>query len=128
MNRRTIEAVAEAIAQTSGYNIPDSPVHAARNPGALPAFSPTHVRDTNGYRIFSSVLDGLQALMYDVELKMTGKARSKLQPTNTLADFAVAFGQPATAAQAWSKFLRRALCDPSITHKTPLQHFLQEPQ
>lgn len=127
MPRRTLEAIAEAIAQTSGYHTPDNPLYAARNPGGLPA-APSHTRDESGRRVFASVLDGLQALLFDVEVKMQGKSRAKLKPTNTLADFAVAFGQPATAAQAWSKFLRRALHDDKITHKTPIEYFLGDKQ
>ncbi len=126
MDRRKLEAIAEAIASTSGYFIPDGPLHAARNPGGLPAFAPSHARNDAGHRTFASVLDGMQALLFDVEVKMLGKSKARLQPTNTLADFAVAFGQPATAAQAWSKFLRRALHDEKITHRTTIEYFLGE--
>jgi len=126
MNKRKLEAIAEAIAETSGYKIPDGPLYAARNPGGLKAISPAHAKNEHGHRTFSSVLDGLQALLFDIEVKMTGRAKIKLQPTSTLSDFAVAFGQPATAAQAWSKFLRRALHDDKITHKTTIQYFLGE--
>lgn len=124
MDRRKLEAIAEAIADTSGYRTPDSPLYAARNPGGLAAFSPAHPRDVNSRRVFTSVLDGMQALMFDIEVKMAGRSRANLQPNSTLADFAVAFGQPATAAQAWAKFIRRALHDEAVTHKTMLSYFL----
>jgi len=126
IERRKLEAIAEAIAATSGYHIPDNPLHAARNPGGLPAVSASHQRDAENRRVFTSVLDGMQALLFDIEVKLSGKSRARLQPTNTLADFAAAFGQPTTAAQAWAKFIRRALHDDAITAKTALSYFLGE--
>lgn len=126
MDRRKLEAIAEAISDTSGYRIPDSALHAARNPGGLAAFTTAHPRDEHGNRVFSSVLDGLQALLFDIEVKMSGRSRARLQPSNTIGDLAVAFGQPATAAQAWAKFIRRALRDDLVTHKTALSYFLGE--
>ena len=125
MNKRKLEAIAEAIVQTSGYHIPDGALYAARNPGGLPAFSAQHARNDSGQRTFASVLDGLQALLFDIEVKMLGKSKAHLKPTSTLADFAVAFGQPATAAHAWAKFLRRALHDETITHKITLNFFME---
>lgn len=126
IDRKKLEAIAEAILDTSGYRTPDGPLYAARNPGGLPAFSPAHVRDEHNNRVFTSVLDGMQALLFDIEVKMSGKSRARLSPSNTIADFAVAFGQPATAAQAWAKFIRRALHDSAVNHKTALSYFLGE--
>lgn len=128
MDQRKLEALAEAIAQTSGYQIPDHPLHAARNPGGLPAVAAAHKRNADGYRVFKSVLDGMQALLFDIETKLSGKSRARLQPTSNLADFATAFGQPATAAQAWAKFLRRAIGDEYITHKTTIAYFYEDAQ
>ena len=124
MDRKVIEAVAEAIVKTSGYWNADNPIYDARNPGGLLAFSPTQTRDANGYRIFASSLDGMQALLYDVQLKLNGKSRSKLAPKNTLADFAASCGLP-NAAVAWSAFLRKALHDAEIRPTTPISHFLE---
>lgn len=123
MDRKIIEAVAEAIVKTSGYWNADNPIYDARNPGGLLAFSPTQSRDVSGYRVFASSLDGMQALLYDVQLKLSGKSRAKLKPENTLADFAAACGLP-NAGVAWSAFLRKALHDANINPKTPLAHFL----
>jgi len=128
MNQRKLEALAEAIAQTSGYQIPDHPLHLARNPGGLPAVLAAHKRNEQGARVFRSVLDGMQALLFDIETKLSGKSRAKLQPTSTLSDFAVAFGQPTTAATAWSKFIRRALADETVGPKTQIQFFFGEKQ
>jgi hypothetical protein len=125
MDKRKIEALAEAIADTSGYRNPDHPAHAARNPGALKAYSPTHVRNEQGQRVFRSMLDGWQALIFDIEVKLAGRSRAHLTAHNCLADFAEAFGQPATAAQAWAKYLRRSLTVEGITHKTTLDFFME---
>ena len=120
MNRRKLEAIAEAIMKFSGYLNPESSVYQARNPGGLKAFMSHHERDEYGNRVFSSVLNGMSALLSDLELKLT----KRMSPNATLIDLASAYNQPFTAAQAWSKFLRHALVDESITHKTPLSYFL----
>jgi hypothetical protein len=125
MNKRKIEALAEAIADTSGYRNPDNALHAARNPGGLLAFSPTHKKNDAGHRVFNSMLDGWQALMFDIEVKLAGRSRAKLGAVNTLGDFATAYGQPATAAQAWAKYMRRALAVEGVTHKTTLDFFME---
>jgi len=125
MDKKVIEAVAEAIVRTSGYWNADNPIYDARNPGGLLAFSPTQSRDDNGYRVFASALDGMQALMYDVQLKLSGKSRARLKPEQTFADFAAACGLP-NAAVNWAAFLRKALHDSTINPKTPISHFLGE--
>ena len=125
MDKKVHEAIAEAIVRTSGYWHADNPLYDARNPGGLLAFSPTQARDDKGYRVFNSVLDGTQALFYDVQLKLTGKSRAKLKPESTLTDFAAACGLP-LAASNWASFLRKALHDQTISPKTPLRHFLGE--
>jgi hypothetical protein len=126
MERKVIEALSEAIIRTSGYWNADNPIYDARNPGGLLAFSPTQTRDANGYRVFASALDGMQALIYDVQLKLSGKSRARLSPDSTLADFAAACGLPTTAAVNWSAFLRKALHDANINPKTPIAHFLKD--
>ena len=125
MNRRKLEALAEAVVAYSGYLQPDSALHAARNPGGLKALGATQSRDDKGNRTFRSVLDGYQALLYDVELKATGKSRAQLRPDQSLIDLSAAYNLPITTASAWSRFLRQALSDSSISAKTPLSYFLE---
>lgn len=125
MERCKLEAVAEAIMRTSGYTQPENPLYVARNPGGLKAFSPSQPKDEHGNRVFNSLLDGLQALLFDVSLKLEGKSRHKLGPSSTLAEFAVACGQPATAATAWAAFLRKALHDETINQKVHLSYFTE---
>ena len=126
MKRKTIEAMAEAIARTSGYWNADTACYQARNPGGLVAFKESHDRDATGLRVFPSVLDGMQALFYDVQLKLEGKARTKLLPSATLADFSEACGLQRTAAVNWAAFLRKALDDQTISHKSTIDKFLGE--
>ena len=119
MNRQRLEALAEAIAHVSGYHQPDNPLYAARNPGALRPSSEKHARDSHGNRVFRSVLDGMQALLFDLEIKVNGR----LSPGSTLADLAVAYHQQ-MAAKAWARFLKSALHDDSINPNTPLDKLL----
>lgn len=126
MQRRRLEALAEAVQHVSGYQIPGSPLYLARNPGGLKAYNVKHVADEQGHRVFGSVIDGLQALLFDTALKLEGMSRHCLQPSDTLQEFAVAHGQPPTAAEAYAKFLRRALQNDSINKKLTLDFFLEE--
>lgn len=114
------DALIDAIVHYSGYRIPSSAVYRARNPGALKAFSPVANRDSDGNRVFKSEIDGLQALKFDVRLKISGKAKAQCA---TLNELAAAFGQPATQAKAWAGFIRQALGDDSINGKTALSFF-----
>ena len=119
-----LEALAEAIAQYSGYE-PGSDLWMARNPGGLKSYSPKHEKDTHGNRVFASVLDGMQALVFDVKLKLTGKSKAQLKPTNTLADLAASYGKSLVEGDARAKFLRKALHNTEINRKTPLAYFLE---
>lgn len=125
MNRRKREALAEAIIHYSGYNDPGSTLHDARNPGGLKAMGLIQARDEKGNRTFQSVIDGIQALFYDVELKVSGKSRAQLKPESTLIDLSASYNLPITTATAWARFLRKAIHDESISATTPLSYFLE---
>lgn len=124
MQRKSLEALAEAIAHYSGYFEPGSPLHDARNPGGLKAMG--HDEDGKGNRTFRSVIDGYQALFYDVELKVTGKSRAHLSPESTLVELSAAYNLPIASATAWARYLRKALHDDSLSAKTPLSYFTKE--
>lgn len=124
--KRKLEALAEAIAAVSGYFDPTSPLYAARNPGGLIAVSMAHEKDANGHRVFASLLDGWQALLYDLDVKLTGKSKVALKPTDTLSRLAVSFGKAPKVAASWSKFLRKALHDNSVSPDTTLEFFIKE--
>src|SRR5208337_3662759 len=86
MNQLKLEALAEAITHYSGYQEPGSALWQARNPLGLKAYSPLHKHDNSGNRIFASLLDGLQAGIYDLSLKLSGKSKAHLLPLSTLMD------------------------------------------
>ena len=121
-NRR-IEALAEAIVAFSGYLDPTSALYAARNPGGLLASSLAHQRDAFGNRIFSSLLDGWQALLYDLDVKLSGSSKTCLKPTDNLCRLADTFGKPARFASHWAKFVRKALNDSTVSPDTTLEFF-----
>lgn len=115
------DALIDAIVHYSGYRVPGSVVHKARNPGALKSFSPTKP-SSDGIRVFKTEIDGLQALKFDVKLKISGKARAKCE---TLNDLAAAYGQPPTQAKAWAGFIRQTLGNDTINGKTPTSFFVE---
>jgi hypothetical protein len=126
MTKKRIETLADAIVAYSGYNEPGSDLYLARNPGGLKAIGIIQARDEKGNRTFRSVIDGYQALYYDLELKVTGKSRAKLKPEDTLVDLAGSYNLPATVAVVWSKWLKKAAKDDTISSRTPLSYFLKD--
>lgn len=122
MNRKTLEALAEAITHYSGYLDPTSSLYHARNPLGLRPMKPEQPRDEHGNRIFRSVLDGMQAALFDLEVKLNGR----LSPESTLTDLAIAYNRKLTEATAWAKFLRQALVDESISHRTMIKDLLEK--
>jgi hypothetical protein len=123
---RKMEGLAEAIIKYSGYLEPSSELHAARNCGGLRATSMRHTKTESGYRIFNSFIDSVQALLFDLQTKLSGQSWAQLTETSTLEDLALSYSQQSTAAAAWARFLRAALADPTITAKTTLQYFTKE--
>lgn len=133
-----IEALAQAIAAFSGYRDPGSDLFHANNPGGLRATSPEHAKDYDDNRVFRSFLDGWQALMHDIEVKLTRPdSRAQLNPTeHTLPDLARFFvfhtknkqivdRYSRRLAHSWAEFLRKALKDPEINKNTKLERFLK---
>jgi hypothetical protein len=117
------DALIDAIIQYSGYRVPGSAVHKARNPGGLKAHGEAKARDPENYRVFKTDIDGLQALKFDVRLKISGRAKAKCV---TVAELAEAYRQPVTAAKAWVTFIRQALNDQTISVKSPLTFFVEK--
>lgn len=124
--RRKLEALVEAMIQYSGYREPSSGVYQARNPANLRAYRQDHVRDEEGRRVFPSVIDGLQAALWDMAYKLSGQSTAHLQPSQSLVELVGAYHLPSGTSQAWARFLRQALHNETITAKTPLS-FFQEP-
>lgn len=114
------DALVDAIIHHSGYRTPGSALHTARNLGGLKAYSPKAPKDAEGNRVFASDVDGLQALKFDVRLKLSGRSKAHCR---TLTELVAAYGQPPTAARAWVLFMRRALNDQSVSIETPLDFY-----
>jgi hypothetical protein len=117
--------LADALAKMYGYHNPASEAYQLRNPGMLKAFLLSQPINENGYRIFNSTLDGYQALLFDLQMKCSGKSRSKLETSSTLRDLIFVYGQPQTAADVVANFLKHALHNETISEKTPLSFFLE---
>lgn len=117
------DALVDAIIHHSGYRTPGGALHLARNPGGLKAYSIKQARDEEGNRVFSSDVDGIQALKFDVRLKLSGKSKARCK---SLADLVAAYGQPETAARAWVLFIRRALNDQTVATSTPLEFYKEK--
>jgi hypothetical protein len=124
--RRKLEALCEAVVSYSGYREPGSPVYQARNPGNLRAFKPEQTQDAEGRRVYSSVIDGMQSLLWDMQLKLSGQSVARLTPESTLTDLVKAYQLPELTAQAWARFLRSALQTQEINSKTSISFFTKE--
>ena len=120
--QKRIEMLAEALMAYSGYNDPSGELYQARNPIGLRATSMRHAKNDNGYRIFNSFIDGIQAALFDLSTKLSGNSWAELKPESTLEDLAIVYSQP-RAEHAWAKFLRKALNDNTISKHTPLSYF-----
>lgn len=85
-----LEALADAIMQFEGW-VPKGQSNALpngsrswrnRNPGNLRPYSNTQPRDKDNYRVFSSLVDGFQALLSDLDYKIN----KGFAPTTTLLE------------------------------------------
>lgn len=122
MDRQRLEPLLDALMHFSGFLEPGSALNKARNPLGLRPLKPEQPRDENGYRVFRSILDGMQAALFDLDIKIHGR----LSPDSTLTDLATAYGRKATEAQAWARFLRKSLADETISHHTAIQRLIEE--
>jgi hypothetical protein len=120
-----IEALADAISYYNQSHDLDSPAYKNRNPGNLKAFSFRHIRDDDGRRVFNSLLDGYQALLFDIRIKAQGKSHAKLGD-GTISSLMKAYGHDGIAVGAYiAKRVRKALGDESIKSDTPITYFLE---
>lgn len=122
---KKIEALADAIAYYCAAHDPTSIAFRNRNPGLLMAISPKHSRDEHGYRVFASFVDGYRALLFDLQVKCSGRSNAKLTPESTLTDLLNAMKHRKGMADSVASYLRKALEDESISAETPLAYFLE---
>ena len=121
-----IEALADAFAKINGWHDPMSDAYRLRNPGMLKAFSPKHIKDEKGYRIFNSFPSGYDNLILDLKIKCSGGSHSRLKPDDTIINLVLCYQMPETAATYIKKFLRHALNDENIMERQPLGWFLED--
>lgn len=123
-----VEAIIDAISRLNGATSnPDSEPYQIRNPLLLKSFAAPgkHEVTVNGVRIFSSMLAGYKAAVFDVTLKLEGKSRAGLKPTDTLTNLLGCYGiSGKVSLDHIVSFLRRALKNNDITANTPLSEFL----
>lgn len=123
-----IHALVDAFAHLNGWHNPVSDSYKLRNPLLLRAFSPKHVSDEEGRRIFSSFTSGYDNGILDVKIKCSGKSHAKLTPMSTLRDLVCVYGNHVSATRAVKNFLQRALGDDTIRESQALGWFLEEPK
>lgn len=80
------EAIADAITQYEGWKA-GSRSNRNRNPGNLRPSAAGQPVDAQGYRIFSTLADGYNALKADIASKLCGADKHGIGPRSTLNDF-----------------------------------------
>lgn len=125
-----IEALVDAIAHLKGsLSNPDSDLYQIRNPLGLPSFSRPGKNeiDDQGRRVFTSVLAGLRASIFDCELKCKGTSRAGIKVDDKLENILRVYGVDSKLGMDQViKFLKRALKNQEISRQTPLSWFLEK--
>jgi hypothetical protein len=126
---KKIEHIVNAIAKLNGIHDPESRSYILANPLLLRSFAlpGKHVVDTEGIRVFDSLLNGYKAAMFDIDLKASGKSRANAGPNSSLEDFLRCYEiKSSLAVENVVSFLRRALNDETISKHTLISYFLEE--
>ena len=124
-----VEAIVDILGKLNGMGDPESEAYVLRNPLLIRSFARPgkHETDDGGRRIFSSFLSGYKAALFDAQLKLGGKSRAGLKPTDGLSHLLGVYGiKEAGGVKSVVNFLRRALKDDSIDGNTPLSYFLAD--
>lgn len=123
-----IEAIVDILGKLNGMGDPESEAYALRNPLLIRSFARPgkHETDEGGRRIFSSFLSGYKAALFDAQLKLSGKSRAGLKPTDELSHLLGVYGiKELGGIGSVVNFLRKALQDDSISKNTPLSYFME---
>jgi hypothetical protein len=123
-----VEAIVDALGKVNGMSNPLSEAYNLRNPLLIRSFARPgkHETDESGKRIFSSLLSGYKAGLFDVSLKIEGKSRAGLKPTDTLTNLLGVYNiKELGGIHTIVSFLRQALKDQSISRDTPLSYFME---
>ena len=122
-----LEALQDSIAHAHGISDPKSDSYKLRNPLLIRSFAMPGKNevDEKGRRVFSSMISGYRAGLFDLQLKIEGKSRAKLKQDDPLSSLLAVYELKEPLEQKRVlRFLRPALNDESITTSTPLSHFL----
>ncbi len=122
-----IEALSDALAKLNSYQDPSSSAYQLRNPGMLRSFSSKHTANPDGYRVFDRAVNGLQALINDLEVKCSGHSRAQVTGESLISDLLVCYSLPKTSTDTVITFLRHALPEhaSAISRTTKLSFFLE---
>jgi len=124
-----VEAIVDILGKLNGMSNPESEAYALRNPLLIRSFARPgkHETDEQGRRIFTSFLSGYKAALFDASLKIEGKSRAGLKPTDTLVNLLGVYGiKEAGGIKNVVVFLRKALKDESLSQTTPLSYFMEQ--
>ena len=125
---KRVEAILDAICDLNGGLNPDSEAYRLRNPLLVESFANfgRHEIDDKGRRKFDSFVNGYKAGLFDLEVKLKGHSRARLNSESPLEDLLRAYRIVDGAdVDKVIEFIRRAIRDQSVSTDTPLQFFLE---
>lgn len=123
-----IEAIVDAVGHLKGVHDPNSVAYHLKSPLLLRSFARAgkHETDTEGRRIFPSMLSGYKASTFDVLLKVSGNSRAGLKPSDCLENLLRVYGiTEILGMKKCVNFLKAALKNEGISVKTNLSYFLE---
>jgi hypothetical protein len=118
-----LEALLDAISAYNGFKDPDSHAYQARNPLMLKEFERGIYRDR--LRRFRSLVHGIQAGIFDLNVKCSGKSNAKIEE-HTLQGLMRVYSLPDGTANYVARYLRKALKDNAIKETTELKYFVEK--
>jgi hypothetical protein len=144
-----LEALTDGLCRMTEFSDPSSVLYRYRNPLGLrvfcihgkgvgrcelcPAGHPLIGRiwrerawdHATGMRVFSTLIDGYQASLFDVRMKCSGKSHAAISQSSPLTELCISYAIGGTRpADALAKFLRRALDEDLIRADTMVGFFL----
>lgn len=128
MSVSRLEALHDSIGRLNSIHNPESEAYQIRSPLKLRSYAKLgrHQVNSEGLRVFTSLLAGMKAGLFDLELKLKGLSRAGLKPDDPLKSLLGCYGiQEKAACDNVVAFIRRALKDDSVNINTPLKFFLE---
>ena len=128
VNQIKLEVLLDAISKINNAYNPDGELYHLRNPLKVKSFARPgkHQITEDGLRVFPSILAGMKAGLFDLELKIKGQSRAGLKTTDSLSSLLGLYGvQSKQAVDSVVSFLRRAMKDQNIKASTELSYFIE---